>query len=72
MSFLTFLLNKLDRQKERSQDTVDELDQEKSPTDLPTSLHKMHLAPHQQRQQQDETLLDFIDHLIEKILGSEE
>jgi len=37
----------------------------------PTSLRKMHLVP-QQRQKQDETLLDFIDHLIEKFLGSEE
>lgn len=65
----------IDRQKEHGQDTVeDELNEENSLTDLqtePTSHRKMHLVP-KHRQEQCETLLDFIDYFIEKILGSEE
>lgn len=62
------------RQKEHGQDTVNKLDQENSPTGLqtePTSLRKMHKVP-RYRQLRGETLLDFIDHLIEQIIGSEE
>lgn len=63
-----------DCQKEHGQHIIDESDQEDYPTVLqtePTSHRKMHQVP-QHRQQQGETLLDFIDHLIEKIIDSKE